>query len=183
MRQVSVAALVDNNSTAEARQLLAARRQASPSYRDPTTKLSRHIKSKSKLAKQLDQSVWIYTRPELDAALQDAIDGDRPLSIIAALLQLGAQINLNKALARATSAWDNELVYLLLDNRGTHDIQVLPDISLEIALNISLEIALRNLASNASSELDANQTEVVSALVAVGAKFRVRSLHNVISQG
>ena len=174
LKCATAAASVDDAAGTEARQLLATRRQANPTYRDPTRQFSKHFKTKKKIEKQLDTTQWKYTQPELDAALQDAIDENKPISVIAALLQQKAQTNFKKALPRAISVWSDDLTCLLLNHRGTQNI--------EVVLETSLAAALEHIASKDSQDPDANQAGVVSALIAAGARVRVDSLDATISQ-
>ena len=155
---------VDDASIAEARQLLSTRRKASSSYSDPTRKISRHFKRKKKIGKQLDTTLWKYFELELRKALQYAIDQHAPIPVVAALLKLGATIDFQKTLPRATLAWQNDLIGLLLNHRGPQDIRAVVDTSLDTALN--------ELVSNEVSQPDASQLAVVSDFISVGANVR-----------
>lgn len=117
-----------------ARSYLATLRKQSEEYRDPTTKFSRHFKTKKKVQKQLDEERWQYSPEELDGGLQTAVHTGQPLRTIRGLVQLGGSVDLTVELPRAVQKWEPDLIQVLLAQQQRSARQSAIDAVLGVAL-------------------------------------------------
>jgi hypothetical protein len=141
-------------------------------YTDPTRRLSRIVKTKSRIAKEQDTTRWKFDSPDLDSAFQDAFDKNMSLNVLCALLDQGASINFEKTLPPAVDIWANDLVHVLLCYRGSKDIQKTVD--------ASLKAAVAKLDLMAPAHVGDHHVGILSALVAVGARIHKATLETVV---
>ena len=165
---------VDAHSYAAARQLLANRRKANPGYKDPETKISRHLKRKSTISKAKDTTLWKYEQLELDSTLQDALNTGHSLPIIAALLQEGAHVNFQTTLPQAVNTWAAGLASVLLIHKHGQDVQTL--------LDALLVDASKGLNQMSRTQINDRHVQLVSTLIASGAKVPRIALEVVITK-
>lgn len=88
---------VADEDRAQARNLLSEQRKGKPGYKEPDKQLKRIFRS-SKVNEQLgDPNHWTFSQEELDEALLGLLNGHPRPSLVQALLDLGASVNIVEA--------------------------------------------------------------------------------------
>lgn len=159
----------------EAREILAAQLLGQSKYKDPRNKWTRRFKSEKRVEKTLDEDIRKFCSTKQTSVVENAVANNQSVDIVAALFQYEPLVNLNTVLVGATSAWNCDMVCLVLHHRGSHDIQPALDVSLN-------DVVLKDVLDTNSTRDKAQTLDLLSTLQAAGAITRLDCFKSAVSQ-